>query len=103
MIKKNIFKRIDLLILVFFVGLIRFPYFPDQYLPKHDTMYGFELFHFFFREGSFVCQISAQCLLRAEGLEMPLVGSLNHFPHFRNIGFGMEEGEDGGTEFVGDG
>jgi len=44
----KIFCRIDFALLTLFVIISQYPYFSNTFVPAHDSMYGFELFYYFY-------------------------------------------------------
>lgn len=54
----KILQRWDFAILALIVVVINIPYLPDAYVPTHDTMYGFQLFYFFYNNFYFYGEIA---------------------------------------------
>ncbi len=51
-------QRWDFAVLALSVVLINLPYLPDVYVPTHDSMYGFQLFYFFYNNFFFHGEIA---------------------------------------------
>lgn len=61
-------KRLDFVALVGFLVLKNFPYFQNIYVPRHDTMYGFELFHYFYSSFFFYGEMAQWLVFDSLGL-----------------------------------